>query len=50
VTKFAYDAGAGVSLGAGPLHFFVEGRYVSVRESGGSMNFLPLTVGVTFGK
>lgn len=49
-TKFTYDAGAGVSLGAGPLHFFVEGRYVSVRESGASMNFLPLTVGVTFGK
>ncbi len=50
VTKFTYAAGAGLSLGAGPLHFFVEGRYVSIRESGGSTNFMPLTVGMTFGK
>jgi len=49
-TKFTYAAGAGLSMGAGPLHFFVEGRYVSVREGAGPMNFLPLTVGLTFGK
>ncbi len=48
-TKFTYDAGAGVSIGAGPLHFFVEGRYVSVRTSGSPLNFLPITAGVTFG-
>ena len=48
-TKFAFGAGAGASFGAGPVHFFVEGRYLSVRESGGSTNFLPVTAGVTFG-
>src|SRR6266511_971670 len=48
-TKFTFDAGAGASFGAGPVHFFVEGRYISVRESGGSTSFLPVTAGVTFG-
>ena len=48
-TKFAFGAGAGASFGAGPVHFFVEGRYLSVRESGGSTNFLPVTAGVTLG-
>jgi len=28
----------------------VEGRFVSIRESGGSTSFLPFTAGVTFGK
>src|SRR6266545_7905515 len=48
-TKFTFDAGAGASFGAGPVHFFVAGRYISVRESGGSTSFLPVTAGVTFG-
>jgi len=49
-TKFAYGLGGGVSVGMGQSHFFVEGRFVSVRESGGSTSFLPFTAGVTFGK
>ncbi len=48
-TKFTFDAGAGASFGAGPVHFFVEGRYISVRATGGSTSFLPVTAGVTFG-
>ena len=49
-TKFAFGVGGGVSVGMGQSHFFVEGRLVSIRESGGSTSFLPFTVGVTFGK
>ena len=48
-SKFAYALGAGVKLGAGPLNFFAEGRYMSVQTSGSSTKFLPLTVGVLFG-
>jgi opacity protein-like surface antigen len=48
-TKFAWDFGAGLSLGAGPAHFFVEGRYITIQESGGSTKFIPVTVGVMFG-
>jgi opacity protein-like surface antigen len=47
-TKFAWGAGAGVSLGVGPVHGFVEGRYMSVQTSGTALKFMPLTVGVSF--
>jgi len=49
-TKFAFGLGGGLSVGMGQSHFFVEGRFVSIRESGGSTSFLPVTAGVTFGK
>src|SRR3989454_10759274 len=49
-TKFAFGVGGGGSVGAGPARFFVEGRFVSVRGSGGSTSFVPVTAGVTFGK
>ncbi len=49
-TKFAFGVGGGVSVGRGPTRFFVEGRFVSVRERGGSTSFLPVTAGVTFGR
>ena len=48
-TKFAWDLGGGASFGAGPASFFVEIRYVSIQESGGSTKFVPITAGVTFG-
>ena len=48
-SKFAYGLGAGVNVGAGPVHVFAEGRYVSVQTSGTSTKFVPVTVGVTFG-
>jgi opacity protein-like surface antigen len=47
-SKFAYGVGAGVNVGVGPVHFFAEGRYVSVRSSV-HRTFVPLTAGVTFG-
>src|SRR5207249_4258713 len=49
-TKLAFGLGGGLSVGMGQSHFFVEGRFVSIRESGGSTSFLPVTAGVTFGK
>ena len=49
-TKFAFGGGGGVSVGVGQTHFFVEGRFVSIRESGGSTSFVPITAGVSFGK
>lgn len=48
-TKFTWDFGAGANFGAGPAKFFVEARYVSIQESGGSTKFFPITVGVSFG-
>ncbi|HYU91564.1 MAG TPA: outer membrane beta-barrel protein [Gemmatimonadales bacterium] len=48
-TKFTWDFGGGASFGAGPASFFVEIRYVSIQESGGSTKFVPITAGVTFG-
>jgi len=49
VSKFAYAFGGGVNVGAGPAHFFVEGRYVSIQTSGTATKFIPVTVGVMFG-
>jgi len=49
-TKFAFGGGGGVTVGMGQAHLFVEARWVSVRETGGSLSFFPITAGVTFGK
>src|SRR2546425_6727053 len=49
-TKFAFGVGGGVSVGMGASRFFVEGRFVSVRESGGSTSFLPVTAGGRLGE
>jgi opacity protein-like surface antigen len=48
-SKFAYAFGAGLNVGVGPLHAFVEGRYVSIQTSGTSTKFIPATVGLQFG-
>jgi opacity protein-like surface antigen len=50
-TKFAFGFGAGVAfkVGAGSTRFFVEGKFVSIKESGGSTNFLPIRAGIRFG-
>lgn len=44
-TKFTWDLGLGASFGA----FFVEARYVSIQVSGGSIRFIPVTAGFSFG-
>src|SRR2546425_12612022 len=49
-TKFAFGVGGGVSVGVGRARLFVEGRFVSVRESGGSTSFVPFTAGGALGK
>jgi opacity protein-like surface antigen len=49
-TKFAWAGGAGIKFKAGTdASLFVEGRYVSVSSSGSKTNFIPITVGVSFG-
>ena len=48
-SKFAVNGGAGLKFGAGAARFFVEGRFVNVFTSGSSTNFIPVTVGVSFG-
>jgi hypothetical protein len=32
------------------MHAFLEGRYMSVQTSGSSLNFLPITLGLLFGR
>jgi opacity protein-like surface antigen len=51
-TKVAFGFGAGVSLpmGTGGSRLFAETRYTSVSTSGSSTTFLPLVVGISFGK
>jgi len=48
-TKFTWGGGIGTSIGVGPMHGFAEGRYMSIQASGGSLKFLPVTVGLSFG-
>lgn len=51
-TKVAFGFGAGVALplGTGGNRLFAETRYTSVSTSGSSINFLPIVVGISFGK
>lgn len=51
-TKVAFGFGAGVALplGTGGNRLFAETRYTSVSRSGSSLNFLPIVVGISFGK
>ncbi len=49
-SKIGFGGGAGLKFPLGSDGgFFVESRYLSVNTSGGSTNFIPVTVGVTFG-
>jgi len=51
-TKVAFGFGAGVSLpmGTGGSRLFAETRYTSVSTTGSSTTFLPIVVGISFGK
>jgi Outer membrane protein beta-barrel domain len=51
-TKVAFGFGAGIALplGTGGNRLFAETRYTSVSTSGSSLNFLPIVVGISFGK
>ena len=48
-TKFAWNAGAGLSARAGSVGVFVEGRFLSIRTEGSSTNVIPITVGIRLG-
>ena len=49
-TKLAFGLGGGILFGVGTMHAFLEGRYMSVQISGSSLNFLPISLGVMFGR
>lgn len=51
-TKVAFGFGAGVTfpLGTGGNRLFAETRYTSVSTEGSSTTFLPILVGISFGK
>lgn len=49
-TKVGFGGGAGLKFKAGTdSNIFVEGRYISINTDGGSTNFIPITVGISFG-
>ena len=48
-TKLAWGGGLGTSIDVGPIHGFAEARYISIQFTGGSLKFIPLTVGLSFG-
>ena len=51
-TKVGFGGGAAVAfkLGAGSTRLVVASRYQSVSTSPSSLNFIPITVGLSFGK
>jgi hypothetical protein len=49
-TKFAFGLGGGILFGVGTMHAFAEARYISIQASGGSLPFIPISVGVMFGQ
>jgi len=49
-SKFAFGAGGGILFSIGTMHAFLEGRYMSVQTSGNSLSFLPITLGLLFGR
>jgi opacity protein-like surface antigen len=49
-TKITFGGGAGIKFKAGSdASIFVEGRYLTINTSGDNANFIPITVGVSFG-
>ena len=51
-TELTYALGLGVSLplGTGGNRLFVESRYTTVDGDGGSLKYMPIVVGLSFGK
>ncbi len=50
-TKMTFGGGAGLKFKAGSkASVFVEGRYLSINSSGSNANFIPITIGVNFGR
>jgi len=49
LTKFAWNAGAGLGVRAGSVGVFVEGRFLSIRTPGVATNLIPISAGVRLG-
>jgi outer membrane protein with beta-barrel domain len=49
-SKFAFGLGGGILFGVGTMHAFAEARYISVQTSGSSLTFIPISVGLMFGR
>lgn len=49
-SDFAFGFGGGILFGVGNMHAFLETRYMSIQTSGSSLNFLPVTFGLMFGR
>ena len=49
-SKFAFGLGGGILFGVGTMHAFLEGRYMSVQTSPSSLTFIPISVGLMFGR
>ena len=47
-TYFGWNGGAGLKFGALGVHAFAEARYHHVNVSGGSVTYVPVTVGLLF--
>jgi hypothetical protein len=48
-TKFGINGGLGFDIKAGGAGLFIEDRFHHVFDSGGSTNFMPITIGIRFG-
>jgi hypothetical protein len=49
-SKLAFGLGGGILFSIGTMHAFLEGRYMSVQTSGSSLTFLPVSLGLMFGR
>ena len=47
-TKWDYNVGAGIDYTLGGLHFFNEGRYVTINTEGGNSHYWPILMGLKF--
>ena len=49
-TKFAFNFGGGLQIHSGDrMSIFTEARFISIKSSGGSTNFIPISVGLRWG-
>lgn len=48
-SNFYFEFGGGLDFKVGPMMaMFIQGRYVSINSGGGSMSYIPFTVGLKF--
>lgn len=47
-SAFAFQGGAGVSVGSGNARFFVEGKFVTSSKDGNTTSYIPILAGVSY--